>query len=103
MEYLPFRRMDLRPDGSWKPISWPLPRGETRDIPATARIHHSAIERMQEDQAYRPGNLIVGGGGRGMKKAPDRYGIGQWKVVSYENDPVREIYVRIDSNGEKAV
>lgn len=22
MEYLPFRRMDLQPDGSWKPIRW---------------------------------------------------------------------------------
>lgn len=32
MEWLPFRRMDLQPDGSWKPISWPLPRGETRDM-----------------------------------------------------------------------
>ncbi|OQD84885.1 hypothetical protein PENANT_c011G02787 [Penicillium antarcticum] len=28
MEYLPFRRMDLQPDGSWKPIRWPLPCGE---------------------------------------------------------------------------
>lgn len=30
MEYLPFRRMDLQTDGSWKPIRWPLPGGETR-------------------------------------------------------------------------
>lgn len=22
MEWIPFRRMDLRPDGSWKPIRW---------------------------------------------------------------------------------
>ena len=27
MEYLPFRRMDLSPDGSWTAISWPLPMG----------------------------------------------------------------------------
>lgn len=33
MEYLPFRRMDLQPDGSWKPIIWPLPCGEVRDVP----------------------------------------------------------------------
>ena len=32
MEYLPFRRMDLQPDGSWKSINWPLPKGETRDV-----------------------------------------------------------------------
>lgn len=25
MEYLPFRRMDLTPDGTWGAISWPLP------------------------------------------------------------------------------
>lgn len=33
MEYLPFRRMDLQSDGSWKPIIWPLPMGEVRDVP----------------------------------------------------------------------
>ena len=30
MEYLPFRRMDLKPDGSWAAISFPLPMGEVR-------------------------------------------------------------------------
>jgi len=95
MEYLPFRRMDLRPDGSWKPIRWPLPAGETRDIPHDARIHHTAIRRMREDGTYRPGNLIIGGGGRGMKQAPKSFGIGEWRVVSYEGDPVREAYVRV--------
>lgn len=53
MEYLPFRRMDLRPDGSWKAISTPLPRGEVRDIPENAWIHHSAIQRMEADEGYR--------------------------------------------------
>lgn len=53
MEYLPFRRMDLRPDGSWKAISLPLPRGEVRDIPENAWIHHSAIQRMEADESYR--------------------------------------------------
>lgn len=95
MEYLPFRRMDLRPDGSWKPIRWPLPAGETRDIPHDARIHHTAIRRMREDGTYRPGNLIIGGGGRGMKQAPKSFGIGEWRVVSYEGDPVREAYARV--------
>lgn len=53
MEYLPFRRMDLRPDGSWKAISMPLPRGEVRDIPENAWIHHSAIQRMEANEGYR--------------------------------------------------
>lgn len=53
MEYLPFRRMDLRPDGSWKAICMPLPRGEVRDMPENAWIHHSAIQRMEVDKGYR--------------------------------------------------
>jgi Uncharacterized alpha/beta hydrolase domain (DUF2235) len=95
MEYLPFRRMDLRPDGSWKPIRWPLPAGETRDIPEDAKIHRSAIKRMDEDETYRPGNLIIGGGGRGVKIAPLCFAKGYWKVASDEGDPIRETYMRL--------
>ena len=94
MEYLPFRRMDLQTDGSWKPIRWPLPCGETRDIPHTARVHGSVIRRMQTDAAYRPGNLIVGGGGRGMRSAPAHYGMGAWECVAEPGDPVGEIWVK---------
>lgn len=94
MEYLPFRRMDLQADGSWKPIRWPLPCGEVRDIPKDAQIHVSAIRRMQSDPNYRPGNLIVGGGGRGVRRAPDEYGIGEWVPMNYEGDIVRETYIR---------
>ena len=94
MEYLPFRRMDLKPDGSWKAISLPLPMGETRDIPDNAWIHHSAIRRMQADETYRPGNLIVGGGGRGTRIAPKEAGMGEWVVLKDEGDPVGEVYVR---------
>ena len=94
MEYMPFRRMDLRPDGSWKAISFPLPMGETRDIPETAWIHHSAIRRMEADPNYRPGNLIIGGGGRGMRRAPKERGIGSWEVLKGNNDPVGMVYVR---------
>lgn len=94
MEYMPFRRMDLRPDGSWKAISLPLPMGETRDIPEGAWVHHSAVRRMEADERYRPGNLIVGGGGRGIRKAPKSKGIGQWEVLKGEGDPVGMVYVR---------
>ncbi|GFF43575.1 uncharacterized protein YEL023C [Aspergillus udagawae] len=94
MEYLPFRRMDLQSDGSWKPIRWPLPCGEVRDIPNDAQIHVSAIRRLKADPKYRPGNLIVGGGGRGVKRAPEEYGIGEWVVKDHEGDAVREVYVR---------
>ncbi|KAI1850372.1 hypothetical protein JX265_002270 [Neoarthrinium moseri] len=94
MEYMPFRRMDLQPDGSWKPIRWPLPCGEVRDIPHTARIHGSVIRRMQQDEKYRPGNLIVGGGGRGTRRAPKECGIGEWECVLEEGNPVGEVWVK---------
>ncbi|KAI8952600.1 hypothetical protein F4801DRAFT_588888 [Xylaria longipes] len=94
MEYLPFRRMDLQPDGSWKPIRWPLPGGETRDIPHTARIHGSVLRRMKHDPSYRPGNLIIGGGGRGIRKAPEQHGIGEWECVQGHGDPVDEVWVK---------
>lgn len=101
MEYLPFRRMDLRPDGSWKAISMPLPRGEVRDIPEHAWIHHSAILRMKADEGYRPGNLIVGGGGRGVKRAPKALGIGEWEILKGKDDPVGMVYVRKGPSLEK--
>ncbi|KAL8692292.1 MAG: hypothetical protein Q9218_002661 [Villophora microphyllina] len=94
MEYLPFRRMDLQPDGSWKAITFPLPMGEVRDIPEDAKIHHSAIKRMEADENYRPGNLIVGGGGRGVRRAPKKLGIGEWVIHKNQGDPVGEVYVR---------
>jgi hypothetical protein len=94
MEWLPFRRMDLQSDGSWKPISWPLPRGEVRDVPDNAEVHVSAIRRMQAKEDYRPGNVIVGGGGRGVRVAPAEYGMGEWVVCRNEGDPVRETYIR---------
>ena len=65
MEYLPFRRMDLQPDGSWRSVAWPLPMGEVRDVPKDVVVHGSVLRRMALDEGYRPGNLICGGGGRG--------------------------------------
>lgn len=100
MEHLPFRRMDLQPDGSWKPIRWPLPRGEVRDIPHWAHIHNSAMKRMAADPKYRPGNLIVGGGGRGVRVAPKEAGTGHWTVLREQGDPVGEVYIRVDQKKE---
>ncbi|KAK0624974.1 hypothetical protein B0T17DRAFT_493092 [Bombardia bombarda] len=94
MEYMPFRRMDLQEDGSWKPIRWPLPCGEVRDIPENARVHGSVIRRMQIDVDYRPGNLIIGGGGRGVRKAPKERGIGDWVCVNKEDDPIGEVWMK---------
>ena len=103
MEYLPFRRMDLRPDGSWKAISMPLPMGEVRDMPENAWIHHSAIQRMEANEGYRPGNLIIGGGGRGVRKAPKALGIGEWEILKGKDDPVGMVYVRKGPSLEKQI
>ncbi|OCK75851.1 hypothetical protein K432DRAFT_429139 [Lepidopterella palustris CBS 459.81] len=94
MEYLPFRRMDLQADGSWKSIAWPLPKGEVRDVPDDAVIHNSVLRRMEADASYRPGNLIVGGGGRGVRQAPLEMGMGKWKVHREKGDPVGEVVIR---------
>jgi hypothetical protein len=94
MEYLPFRRMDLQEDGTWKSITWPLPKGEVRDIPEDAVIHASVLRRMEADPNYRPGNLIVGGGGRGVRQAPKELGMGKWKSKMYEGDAIGEGFVR---------
>ncbi|KFG77830.1 oxidoreductase, short chain dehydrogenase/reductase family [Metarhizium anisopliae] len=103
MEYLPFRRMDLQPDGSWKPIRWPLPCGEVRDMPNNVRVHGSVIRRLKEDETYRPGNLIIGGGGRGVRRAPAEYGIGDWICVAGHGDPIGEIWEKkpkeVNGNG----
>ncbi|KAM0433904.1 hypothetical protein ACHAPT_003847 [Fusarium lateritium] len=94
MEFLPFRRMDLQSDGSWRPIRWPLPCGEVRDIPDGVRVHGSVIRRMKMDEKYRPGNLIIGGGGRGVRRASEEHGMGEWECVAEEGDPIGEIWVR---------
>lgn len=94
MEYLPFRRMDLQPNGTWKSITWPLPKGEVRDIPDDVVIHNSVVRRMEFDASYRPGNLIVGGGGRGIRRAPVSEGMGRWKVIREKGDLIGECFVR---------
>jgi hypothetical protein len=72
----------------------PLPRGEVRDMPANAKVHHSAIKRLQNNPKYRPGNLIMGGGGRGYITAPKDAGIGEWVIVGEEGDIVGERVMR---------
>jgi len=101
MEYLPFRRMDLQEDGTWESITWPLPKGEVRDMPDDAMIHSSVIRRMEADENYRPGNLIVGGGGRGVRKAPKELGIGKWVVVKEPGCPLGEVVVRAEKPERK--
>jgi hypothetical protein len=63
-------------------------------MPDDAQVHISAIRRMEIVPTYRPGNLILGGGGRGVIVAPKDKGIGEWLPAGYEGDPVRERVVR---------
>jgi hypothetical protein len=92
MEYMPFRRMDLCEDGSWKAIRWPLPKGETRDIPDDAIIHASVIKRMVADPTYR-----------GVRTAPEEMGIGKWVCYGEEGHPVGECFVRKEKPVKKVM
>ena len=86
--------MDLQADGSWKPIRWPLPGGEVRDIPKDAKIHRSVIDRMHLDSTYRPGNVIMlGSGGRGQRVAPKHLGTGEWVSYKHTGDKVNEVFI----------
>jgi hypothetical protein len=64
-------------------------------MPEDAKIHNSAIRRMKAVPTYRPGNLILGGGGRGVITAPESAGIGEWEVCGNGGDVVRECVKRI--------
>jgi hypothetical protein len=63
-------------------------------MPDEAKIHNSALKRMEADPNYRPGNLIVGGGGVGMRKAPKDAGTGEWELIAGEGDLVGECFMR---------
>ena len=72
-------------------------------MPANAKVHRSAIRRMENNPHYRPGNLIVGGGGRGYITAPKEAGIGEWVVAGEEGDIVGERVIRkAKVNNEKS-
>lgn len=91
-EYLPFRRMGLQDDGSWRPVRWPLPLGERRDLPKKAKVHGSVISRMKANPNYRPENLLRDG--KRKKKRPLEHGIDAWEVHANRGCTVRETYCR---------
>ncbi|KAF7169316.1 hypothetical protein CNMCM6106_004228 [Aspergillus hiratsukae] len=92
MEYLPIRRADRQRDGSWKPIHWPLHRGEFRALGPNDVIHVSAFRRMESNPEYRPVRLIAGAS-KGVKKTPAAYGRGEFVLHEHEGDPVRQTYI----------
>ncbi|OGM48983.1 hypothetical protein ABOM_003094 [Aspergillus bombycis] len=94
MEYLPFRRMELQPDGSWRAVQWPPSRGTSRNIPESAQIHVSVRGRINANPNYRPGNLILGDGGRHIRRVSSEHNIGEWSAKRYEGDPVRCVLER---------
>jgi hypothetical protein len=44
--------------GFWKYVTFPLNKGQTRDIPPGAHFHHSLLERMKNPKDYRPTNEV---------------------------------------------
>ncbi len=86
-EYAPFRRMAMVDDGDWKPIRWPPPAGEARDIPEDAEIHNSVIRRMKADDKYLPSNLM-----KLARRNGQTEGIGGWEIAGHTGSLVRETY-----------
>ncbi|RAH42405.1 T6SS phospholipase effector Tle1-like catalytic domain-containing protein, partial [Aspergillus brunneoviolaceus CBS 621.78] len=80
MEWIPIRRAAMQKDGRWALVHWPPHRGAPRDTPLDAKFHGSTIRRMKADSEYRPGNVIIGGSGMNCRRAPERFGIGEWGV-----------------------
>lgn len=76
--------------------------GETRDIPENAWIHHS-IRRLEANEKYRPSNPIIGGSGRGVRRAPKEAGIGNWEILKGQDDPVGMVYKRKGRSLEKKI
>lgn len=91
-EYVPFRRMEMRPAGSWEPVRYPLPRGKTRSVPANAIVHASTIRRMETVSNYRPTNLIEPANGKAATDLRPGSKIGEWEVHSHQGSIVRETY-----------
>ncbi|KAF7180576.1 hypothetical protein CNMCM7691_009867 [Aspergillus felis] len=91
MEYLPIRRADIQPDGSWKPIHWPLHRGWCRDMRPDDVVHVSVFRRMDANPAYRPASLLAGGWNN-VRKTPAEFGPGEFVIHEHEGDPVRQTY-----------
>jgi uncharacterized protein (DUF2235 family) len=96
IEYLPLRRWNLECNGNWRAVRWPPSRGEARDIPLSAGIHTSAIQRMKSDPTYRPDNLTLDWLKRRILPASStrRGSWVNWVVHEHEGDPVPETYIR---------
>lgn len=58
---------------------------------------------MEANENYRPGNLIIGGGGRGVRRAPKELGMGHWEVFEEDGDMVGMSYVRKGPSLEKRI
>jgi len=43
---------------------------------------------------YRPGNLLIGGGGRGVRVAPKEHGTGEWVVIRDEGNLIGEVLMK---------
>lgn len=66
-------------------------------------FHNSTYRRDADLEYRRPGNLIIGGGGRGVRKAPKELGIGEWEILKGEDDPIGKVYVRKGPSLEKQI
>ncbi|ODM21003.1 hypothetical protein SI65_04056 [Aspergillus cristatus] len=90
LEYLPFKRPAVQPDGSIVMTRWHT-HGLRRPLPKQALVHGSVVRRLRRDPEYRPYNLGLGLKPNIQDRREDR-DIGKWKCVS--EDGLREYWVR---------
>ena len=92
LEYLPFRRRLVQPDGTIIVSRWHR-CGQRRPLPPRALIHGSAVRKLRQDADYRPYNLGMGVRPQAQKfQAQDR-NIGAWEQRGA--DGVRQYWVRV--------
>jgi hypothetical protein len=50
---------------------------------------------MQIDTTYRLGTLIIDGSRRGVKRSPEKYGIGEWEICKHMLSPLIQLIATI--------
>ena len=69
-------------DVSSKPVRWPPNNGRACVLPSDAKVHVSAMRRVELNPKYRPVNLLGHGG------------LEEWVIHSHDKDPVRQVHNR---------
>lgn len=87
-EYLPtVTRWELE-ENKWRNVRFPLNKGNARDIPPDAVLHHSVVWRLNNDPNYHPRNNHGG-------RLPPCLKDGKW-IAQFE--PLAEMKVTVEED-----